>query len=54
MSRGTRPPALFRPGATARSAVAPGGTEMPRGGHFAAMEEPKLVGDVRAFFRKLR
>ena len=30
-------------------------TEMPRGGHFAAMEEPKLlVEDVRLFFRKLR
>ena len=30
-------------------------TEMPRGGHFAAMEQPKLlVDDVRAFFRKLR
>lgn len=30
-------------------------TEMPRGGHFAAMEEPELlVDDVRAFFRGLR
>jgi len=30
-------------------------TEMPRGGHFAALEEPELwVGDVRAFFRPLR
>jgi pimeloyl-ACP methyl ester carboxylesterase len=30
-------------------------TEMPRGGHFAAMEEPDLlVDDVRAFFRTLR
>jgi pimeloyl-ACP methyl ester carboxylesterase len=30
-------------------------TEMPRGGHFAAMEEPGLlVDDVRAFFRDLR
>ncbi len=30
-------------------------TEMPRGGHFAAMEEPDLlVGDVRKFFRGLR
>jgi hypothetical protein len=28
---------------------------MPRGGHFAAMEEPELlVEDVRAFFRPLR
>jgi microsomal epoxide hydrolase len=30
-------------------------TEMPRGGHFAAMEEPQLlVDDIRAFFRDLR
>jgi pimeloyl-ACP methyl ester carboxylesterase len=30
-------------------------TEMPRGGHFAAMEQPQLlVEDVRAFFRGLR
>ena len=30
-------------------------TEMPRGGHFAAMEEPGLfVDDVRQFFRTLR
>ena len=30
-------------------------TEMPRGGHFAAMEEPELlVEDIRAFFRTLR
>jgi epoxide hydrolase len=30
-------------------------TEMPRGGHFAAMEEPQLlVDDMRAFFRPLR
>lgn len=30
-------------------------TEMPRGGHFAAMEEPvRLVEDVRAFARTLR
>jgi microsomal epoxide hydrolase len=30
-------------------------TEMPRGGHFAAMEEPELlVDDIRAFFRPLR
>jgi pimeloyl-ACP methyl ester carboxylesterase len=30
-------------------------TEMPRGGHFAAMEEPELlVEDIRAFFRMLR
>ena len=29
-------------------------TEIPRGGHFAAFEEPELlVGDVRAFFREL-
>lgn len=30
-------------------------TEMPRGGHFAAIEEPELLAeDVRAFFRPLR
>ena len=30
-------------------------TEMPRGGHFPAMEEPELlVEDLRAFFRPLR
>jgi microsomal epoxide hydrolase len=30
-------------------------TEFDRGGHFAAMEQPELlVGDVRAFFRKVR
>jgi pimeloyl-ACP methyl ester carboxylesterase len=30
-------------------------TEMPRGGHFAALETPDLlVGDVREFFRKVR
>ncbi len=30
-------------------------TDMPRGGHFAAMEEPELlVDDVRAFFREFR
>jgi microsomal epoxide hydrolase len=30
-------------------------TEMPRGGHFAAMEEPELlVEDIRTFFRPLR
>lgn len=30
-------------------------TEMPRGGHFAAMEQPDLLaGDVRAFFRGVR
>lgn len=30
-------------------------TEMPRGGHFAAMEEPELlVEDIRAFFRLFR
>jgi pimeloyl-ACP methyl ester carboxylesterase len=30
-------------------------TTMPRGGHFAAMEQPELlVNDVRAFFRGLR
>ena len=30
-------------------------TEMPRGGHFAAMEQPEaLVRDVRSFFAKVR
>jgi len=30
-------------------------TKMPRGGHFACLEQPALfVGDVRVFFRKLR
>ena len=30
-------------------------TEMPRGGHFAALEQPQLlVDDVRAFFREVR
>jgi microsomal epoxide hydrolase len=30
-------------------------TEMPRGGHFGAMEEPALLAeDIRAFFRPLR
>lgn len=30
-------------------------TEIPRGGHFAALEEPELlVEDIRAFFRPLR
>lgn len=30
-------------------------TEMPRGGHFAALEEPELfVGELRAFFAQLR
>jgi pimeloyl-ACP methyl ester carboxylesterase len=30
-------------------------TEMPRGGHFAAMEEPELLAeDIRAWFREFR
>lgn len=30
-------------------------TEMPRGGHFAALEEPELlVDDIRTFFRRFR
>jgi pimeloyl-ACP methyl ester carboxylesterase len=30
-------------------------TVMPRGGHFAAQEEPDLLAeDIRAFFRTLR
>jgi pimeloyl-ACP methyl ester carboxylesterase len=30
-------------------------TEMPKGGHFAAMEQPELLAaDIREFFRPLR
>jgi len=30
-------------------------TEMPRGGHFAAFEQPDLLAeDIRSFFRNLR
>ena len=30
-------------------------TEMPHGGHFAAMEQPEaLAAEIRAFFRGLR
>jgi pimeloyl-ACP methyl ester carboxylesterase len=30
-------------------------TQMPRGGHFAALEQPELLAnDVAAFFRPLR
>jgi pimeloyl-ACP methyl ester carboxylesterase len=30
-------------------------TVMPKGGHFAAMEQPELLAnDVRAFYRSLR
>ncbi len=30
-------------------------TDMPRGGHFAALEEPELlINDIREFFRRLR
>jgi len=30
-------------------------TDMPRGGHFAAMEEPELLAeDIRVFFRDYR
>jgi pimeloyl-ACP methyl ester carboxylesterase len=30
-------------------------TQMPRGGHFAALEEPELLaGDIRAFFHELK
>ena len=30
-------------------------TQMPRGGHFAAMEEPELLAeDIRAYFRRFR
>jgi hypothetical protein len=31
------------------------GTDMPAGGHFAALEEPAMLADdIRAFFRPLR
>jgi pimeloyl-ACP methyl ester carboxylesterase len=30
-------------------------TEMPRGGHFAALEQPELLlRDIREFFREFR
>jgi pimeloyl-ACP methyl ester carboxylesterase len=30
-------------------------TELPKGGHFAAMEQPELLAeDIREFFRPLR
>ena len=30
-------------------------TEMPRGGHFAAMEQPEVLAEeIRAFFRQFR
>jgi microsomal epoxide hydrolase len=30
-------------------------TEMPKGGHFAAMAQPQaLAGEIQAFFRPLR
>jgi len=30
-------------------------SEFPKGGHFAALEQPEaLVSDIRAFFRPLR
>jgi len=30
-------------------------TDMPRGGHFTAMEEPELLAqDLRGFFREVR
>ena len=48
---GPRAPARVIPLAAYRRRVA----HMERGGHFAAMEEPRaLVEDVRAFFRPLR
>ena len=47
----TRPPRV----AVARKYALTRWTEMPRGGHFAAMEEPELfVDSVRAFFRTVR
>src|SRR4029077_10145688 len=50
------PPAWRPPRAwIQRSFVVQRWTEMPRGGHFAAMEEPKLLADdIRAFFPPLR
>ncbi len=47
------PPRAWVERATGRSMIH--WTEMPRGGHFAAMEEPALlVEDVRKFFGKVR
>jgi epoxide hydrolase len=51
--------AVFAADTTIRSLLDPGATmhwsEFDRGGHFPAMEAPDLlVGDVRAFFRRLR
>jgi pimeloyl-ACP methyl ester carboxylesterase len=46
-----RPPREF----AERSYTVQRWTEMPRGGHFAALEEPQLLAeDIRAFFRELR
>ena len=46
-----RPPREF----AERSYTVQRWTEMPRGGHFAAIEEPQLLAeDIRAFFRELR
>jgi epoxide hydrolase len=51
--------AVFAADNTIRSLLDPGQamhwSEFDRGGHFPAMEAPDLlVGDVRAFFRRLR
>jgi epoxide hydrolase len=51
--------AVFAADTTIRALLDPGNTmhwsDFDRGGHFPAMEAPDLlVGDVRAFFRRLR
>ena len=46
---------ILGPSALAPVLYGPAWTEMPRGGHFAAAEEPELLAaDLRAFFRNLR
>jgi hypothetical protein len=45
---------LLRANGASGVCASPGFTQMPRGGHFAALEEPDLlVEDLRAFFRPL-
>ena len=47
-----RPPRSL---ADAPSPISAAGRVMPRGGHFAAMEQPEALADeIRAFFRPLR
>ncbi|MHB1930843.1 MAG: hypothetical protein ACYDEN_05705 [Acidimicrobiales bacterium] len=56
------PPAVGASSPPDRSELAPSGgrgsgtwSTPPRGGHFAALEQPaRLVEDVQAFFRKVR